>query len=84
MPSTTIHIPASLLEVVDARARAEGISRNRFILRALERVIDEAENWSPDFLAELSQSMLPEDAGAVDEMVVEIARRRSRKSPPAL
>lgn len=51
MPSTTVRIPGPLLETVDARARAQGISRNRFILRALERVLEEGKSWSLDFLA---------------------------------
>ncbi|MCE7874452.1 ribbon-helix-helix protein, CopG family [bacterium CPR1] len=47
MPATTIHIPTSLLEVVDRRARTEGISRNRFILNALQRALAEDDAWSP-------------------------------------
>jgi hypothetical protein len=33
---TTVHIPPALLKSVDRRAKALGISRNRFIVRAVQ------------------------------------------------
>ena len=36
---TTVHIPNPLLQSVDRRARARGISRNRLVVRALEQAV---------------------------------------------
>lgn len=38
---TTVHIPEALLESIDRRARALGVSRNRLIVRALEQAVRE-------------------------------------------
>lgn len=84
MPSTTIHIPAPLLEVVDTRARAQGISRNRFILLAVERALAEDSAWSPEFLSRLRRPLRGGSAEAVDEMVDQIIQRRSSKKAPDL
>lgn len=84
MPSTTVHIPAPLLETVDAHARALGISRNRFILRALERVLEEGKSWSPDFLAELRRPLSGADSAAVESMVHDVLDRLSSKGAPRL
>ena len=78
---TTIHIPERLLSAVDRRARALGLSRNRLIVRALEREIQEASAWSPGFLDELRR-IEPDTRDAIDEMLAAVrARRRSRKPP---
>lgn len=84
MPSTTIHVPPELLEQVDARAKSRGVSRNRFILRALERALRDEDQWSPGFLAEIRRPLPAGDAEAVDEMLMEVVTRRSRKDPPPL
>lgn len=84
MPSTTVHIPESLLEVVDARAKAQGVSRNRFILRALEAAVDVTESWDPNFLAELRHPLDKEADLAVADMLESIVRARSSKGPPEL
>jgi hypothetical protein len=51
--ATTVHIPAALLKSVDRRARALGVSRNRLIVRALERPVTARESWTPEFLEKL-------------------------------
>jgi len=79
MASTTIHIPTSLLEIVDARAREIGISRNRLILNALERFIEQDQAWSPSFLKELRQPLTPADAAALENTMREVKRKRSSK-----
>ena len=84
MPSTTIHIPGDLLETVDARAREHGLSRNRFILNALERCLAEEGNWSPGFLAALRTPVTRSDADAVTELVAEVTSRRTSKPAPRL
>lgn len=84
MPSTTIHIPDDLLETVDARAREHGLSRNRFILNAIERCLQEEERWSPGFLAELRTPLSRSDAEAVTRLVAAVASRRTSKPAPKL
>lgn len=81
MGTTTIHIPTPLLEVIDHRARAEGLSRNRFILRAIERALEEDEAWSPGFIERLRRPLPKESARLLDEMVTEIGKNRSSKPP---
>jgi hypothetical protein len=81
---TTIHIPEPLLAAVDRRARALRISRNRLIVRALEREVDGAASWSPGFLDAL-RLVRPETAAAVDDLIDAVRKRRaSRPAPPML
>lgn len=83
--STTVHLPPGLLKSVDERAQELRLSRNRYIIRALEKSIAEETEWSPRFLEELDG---PEDDDAtkqmVDEMRNAIAANRTRKAPPEL
>jgi len=75
---TSVHLPRPLLEAVDQRARALKISRNRLIVRALERELTEGSDWSAGFFDSLS-ALDGEAAAAVDAMVAQVrARRRSR------
>ena len=52
MPAT-IHIPAVLLRSVERPAKSLGLIRNRLIVSALEKVVDEKPQWTPEFLAGL-------------------------------
>jgi hypothetical protein len=47
---TTVHIPPALLKSVDRRANALGVSRNRLIVKALERAVSDRVTWAPEFL----------------------------------
>lgn len=81
--ATSVHLPEPLLIAVDRRARALRISRNRLIVRALERELAETSEWSTGFFDELSQT----DAAtkdAVEEMLRGALERRSSKDPPKL
>jgi hypothetical protein len=82
--ATTVHIPKPLLDEVDRRARAEKISRNRFIINALEKAVAAAERgWTPGFFEKMLD-IDPADAAAIDEMMRDIRRSRSSKGPPPL
>ena len=60
------------------------MSRNQYIRRALERMIEDETRWSRDFLGELEKAAEDKDShGAVDEMMRAISRR-TRKGPPRL
>jgi len=80
MSSTTVHIPAPLLQIVDARAKEAGISRNRFILQALERAVGEQDAWNPAFFAQLRRAGAAE-AEVVDQMMADIVASRRSKPP---
>ena len=82
--ATTVHIPPRLLAAAERRARALRISRNRLIVRALERELGEAQTWSDEFLDALRKTDT-ETVDAVDRMLAEIKkRRRSKHQPPEL
>jgi len=80
---TTVHLPPALLKSVDRRAKALGLSRNRLIVRALERVVSDRSGWAPEFLHKL-RSADPLVAEAVDRLVDEVAAARRSKRPPVL
>lgn len=76
---TTIHIPESLLNEVDERAKTLRLSRNRFIVAALQKALAEEPPWSPGFLDAL-QAFTPLH-GEDDLAALVRKNRRSRKSP---
>jgi len=81
--ATTVHIPAALLKAVDRRARALGLSRNRLIVRALERAVTDRSAWPPEFLEQLRR-VDQETEQAVDDLLADISRARRSKPPRAL
>lgn len=76
--ATSVHLPKGLLDAVDKRARALRISRNRLIVRALERELTHNSEWSPGFFEGLSQTD-PETSRAVDEVLRTVRRARTAK-----
>jgi metal-responsive CopG/Arc/MetJ family transcriptional regulator len=77
---TTVHIPVSLLDAVDRRAKALRLSRNRLIIRALEREVTEPSGWSPEFFGRLRDV----DAGTardVDRLLAAVTHARRSKRP---
>jgi len=77
---TTVHIPAALLKSVDRRAKVLGVSRNRLIIRALERAISERSSWAPEFLEKLRR-VDQKTTLAVDELLADVKRARRSKRP---
>lgn len=83
--STTIHVPNELLASVDRRAKQLGLSRNRYILRALERAVEEETAWSPELRRELATASEDlEGRLALDELRAAVTAGRTRKPPPDL
>lgn len=78
---TSVHIPGPLLEAVDRRARRLAVSRNRLIVRALEKELARGTEWSPGFFERLAR-VEPDEAAAVDDMLAGIRTARTRKRPP--
>ncbi len=82
--ATTVHLPESLLKRLDVRAQALGLSRNRLIVKTLSEAFDDADEWSPEFLAALDSPLSPSAADTLDEMTAAIAARHTSKPPPSL
>jgi predicted transcriptional regulator len=80
---TTVHIPAPLLKSVDRRAKALGMSRNRLIVKALERAVSERAEWAPEFLERLRQ-VDDDTVDAVDELLNNVRQARRSKPPRQL
>lgn len=80
---TTVHVPPALLKSVDRRARALGVSRNKLIIRALERAVADRSTWDPEFLQRLLE-VDPAINEAVDRLVKDVTSRRRSKDAPAL
>ena len=77
---TTVHVPTPLLGAIDRKARALRISRNRLIVRALQREVEERA-WSPGFFETLRGVDRGAAAAFGESMAVVRAARRSRTSP---
>lgn len=80
---TSVHIPKHLLVAVDRRAKQLGMSRNRLIVRALERDIAGETEWSPGFFEKFNPLPL-EDQKVLDETLALVRTHRKSKKPPAL
>ncbi len=81
--ATSVHIPKPLLEAVDRRAQAMRISRNRLIVKALERELSEDSGWSAGFFEELGATNAA-TGQAVDDLLEEVRARRRSKEPRRL
>jgi predicted transcriptional regulator len=75
---TSVHLPQELLRAVDRKAKALRMSRNQFVVRALQREVGSSE-WSAGFFESLAADA--EIGNAVDEMATAI--RKGRSSKPA-
>jgi hypothetical protein len=80
---TIIHLPKSLLDAVDRRARMLRVSRSRLIALALERELRAGGGWSPGFFKRLVET---DDAlrSSVDELLSSVRSRRTSKPTPGL
>jgi len=75
---TSVHLPHDLLQAVDRKAKALRMSRNQFVVRALQREVESSE-WSVGFFDKLTADA--ETDKAVDEMMTAV--RNGRRSKPA-
>lgn len=80
---TSLHVPKPILDAVDRRARQLKVSRNRFIVRALEKELSRTTQWSPGFFEELAR-VERGDREAIDEMLTSIRANRRSKKPGQL
>lgn len=86
MPSTSVHLPADVLEALDRLATESGASRNSLIVGAVREALQRRERrWPPGFFANdhLSAEELEElCAGEVELARTILDGRRSRTAPP--
>lgn len=86
MPSTTVHLPDELVARLDHVARSRGISRNRVVVEACERLVaTEQGEWPAGFFdrADLSvedRETLREAGRDMERAIVQ--GRRNRPVPP--
>ncbi|MCB9689389.1 MAG: ribbon-helix-helix protein, CopG family [Alphaproteobacteria bacterium] len=84
MRSTSVHLPASVVEGLDRLAAERGLSRNRLIVLACERLLDaDRGDWPADMF---DAALEPDDLRLLREAGVEmedaiLAARRDRASP---
>ena len=82
---TTVQLPGDLLQSIDERAKELGISRNRYIVRALKKAVAEETTWSNEFLRMLESAAHDKESHReIDDMVEAISAARTRKRPPKL
>ena len=81
--ATSVHIPKPLLVAVDRKARSLKISRNKLIIRALQREVTLGVAWSPGFLEQLAAEE-PGIEAAADQMLQGIRNQRRSKKPVTL
>ncbi len=83
--ATTVHLPPDLLQSVDRQAVGSGLSRNRYIIRALQKALEEETGWSRRLLDTLAEAREDTESHEIlDDMMRAIAARQSRKGPPEL
>jgi hypothetical protein len=81
--TTSVRLPAELLDALDRRAAALGLTRSQLIVQAVEQALEEYSAWSPRFLKAIGTPH-PELEEAVDELMGAIRARRSRNEAPEL
>jgi predicted transcriptional regulator len=57
--ATTVHLPPELDRRVDERAKRLKVSRNQYVRRALERMIEKETAWSSRSLATWPSPPMP-------------------------
>lgn len=85
MPSTTIHIPETLLREIDRAAKDLGISRNRFVLHACtDALARHAGDWPEGFfdrrLSEPDRRLLERATRELERDVRSLRRNRGAVS----
>jgi hypothetical protein len=86
MPSTSVHLPADLLEQLDRAARRRRVSRNRLIVEACRSLVGQGQpDWPEDFFVtdHLSEQDLTLLRSTFDDWSCRLsAARRSREGTP--
>ena len=56
MPNTSVHFPGTILEQLDKLAAETGVSRNRLIVQACQRTLEERNEWPVDIFDSSDQT----------------------------
>lgn len=81
--TTSIRFPAELVEALDRRAAALGLTRTEVIIQAVERALEEQSAWSPAFIKAIGTPRRDLEVAA-DEMMEAIRSARTRSERPRL
>jgi predicted transcriptional regulator len=81
--TTSIRLPEDLVQALDERAAALGVTRSQLIIEAVEQALADRSAWSPEFLKAIGTPR-PELEATTDEMLKAIRDRRSRNEAPDL
>jgi metal-responsive CopG/Arc/MetJ family transcriptional regulator len=81
--TTSVRLPEDLIEALDERAAALGVTRSQLIIQAVEQALEYRSAWSPGFLKAIGTPR-PELEETVDEMMQTIGKHRSRSEAPEL
>ena len=81
--TTSVRLPHELLQALDRRAAALGLTRSQLIRQAVEQALEEYSAWSPAFLRAIA-TRRPELDEAAQEMMIAIGARCSRNEVPGL
>ena len=81
--TTSVRLPEDLIEALDERAAALGVTRSQLIIEAVEHALEDRSAWSSGFLKAIGEPH-PDLEEAVDEMMNAIRERRSRSGAPGL
>jgi len=81
--ATSVHLPKTLLDALDRKAKALKVSRNQLIVRALEHELRAGADWSPHFFERLAEQD-PTVIGDVDELLKAVKKARRSKEPRPL
>lgn len=82
--TTTVHLPPQLLRRVDERAKGLKMSRNQYVRRALERMVEKETAWSSQFLGALQHAAADRESHRAIDEIMRAVSRHSRKGPPDL
>jgi predicted transcriptional regulator len=85
VPSTSVHLPADLLERLDRAAKHRRVSRNRLITEACRSIVGGGRNeWPKGFFA--ADRLTHKDRellhSTFDEWLTRTLARRSKTRPP--
>ena len=79
--TTSVRLPEELIDALDRRAAALGLTRSQLIVQAVEQALEQYSAWSPRFLKAIGTPR-PELDEAAAEMMDAIRTRRSRNEAP--
>ena len=75
--TTSIRFPDALVEALDRRAAALGLTRSEIVVQAVEKALADRSAWSPAFLKAIGTPR-PELEELAEEVMSAVRQRRTR------